>query len=283
MNFKKIITFFFLLMLVSTAGLGQVKFGAKLNLGTSWISSDNLQNNFEFQKNNDADIRQWEVDYVPGLMIGIGGVAEYELGGNLSLQGALSYNYQRSRIDILYIEDNRTVGGDGVVETVTSEAEISSSRLALPVTVNYLIENYGTVLLAGLEVNVITTPEIESAETENVTAYNNNTAVNQELDAEAIITELDEFGAARLNFLIGAGKTVDMGGNKLSLQLKYHLPVTSSTMYTYNSRISFDDNSMKNNEVFGYFGKIDAEQDAPQYPLNDFKMHFFDLSIIYLF
>lgn len=276
MNLKKSLTLFCLLTLISTAGFGQIKFGAKLNLGTSWISSGNLKDNFEFQMNNDPEIKQWEVSYVPGIMIGIGGVAQYELGRNLALQGELSYNYQRSRIDIQYIESNGTE-----VETINSEASISSSRLALPVTLNYAIENYGTVLLAGLEVNFVSTPEFESVETENVREINSNTVVD--FDAEALTADLDVFDNTRLNFLLGAGKAVDFGGNQLHFHLKYHLPLTSTTMYNTTNRILFDDNTMKNNEVFGADGKLDAETDAPQFPLDDFKMHFFDLSIIYLF
>lgn len=282
MYFLKTITIFCLLALTSNVSFSQIKYGAKLNLGTSWISSSNLKDNFEFQMNRDPDIRDWDVNYSPGIMIGIGAVAIYGLSDNLSLTGELSYNHQQSNINIDYFEDDR-VSGNGETETINSEAQISSSRLSLPVTLNYSLGVDKPVLKAGLEVNLLGTPKIDSKESEIVKAFENNNLTGQQLDAEAITADLDEFKNTRLNFLLGAGKSVDVGGKKLSLQVTYHLPLTSSAMYNKNSSIQFDDNTFKNNEVFGAFGKIDAEQDAVEFPLNDFKMHFLDLSVTYIF
>ncbi|MGK7390519.1 MAG: outer membrane beta-barrel protein [Candidatus Cyclobacteriaceae bacterium M2_1C_046] len=266
MSLKKSIIFFCLLTAISFSGFSQLKYGAKLNLGTSWISSGNLKDNFEFQMNNDPEITEWNVNYSPGILIGIGAVASYELTTNLSLQGELSFNYQQSGINIDFTE---------IGQTIESEATISSTRIAFPVSINYSLGPDKPVLLTGFEVNFVGAPNISSTENE----YENNTLT----DTKALEADLDVFENTRLNFLLGAGKSIDMGGNKLDLQLRYHLPLTSSIMYNTEDPVVFDNNTMDNNEVFGIFGAIDAAQDAPQYPLDDFKMHFLDLSIIYFF
>ena len=283
MNFKKSPVFLITLLLISFAGHTQVKFGAKINVGASWISSGNLEDNFAFQLSNDADIRSWNVSNFPGVLFGIGAVAQYELKENLSLQAALSVDYQQSQVNIQYIEDSRTTVGNGTVERINSEASISSTRFALPVTINYSLGEYGTVLLSGFELNFVGTPEIESVETESVEVYQNNSLIEQHFDAEAITAELDQFSTARFNFLLGGGKAFDLGGNEFQLHLKYHIPITGSPMYNSTNSTLFDDNTTKNNEIFGALGKIDAEQDAPQFPLDDFKMYFFDISLTYLF
>ncbi len=282
----KIVKLSFLLVICLMLTLdahSQIKFGARVNLGTSWISSGNLKDNLEFQMNRDANIKEWSASYRPGTMIGIGGVAQYELTERLFLQGELSYNYQQSRIDIDYLEDDINLNGNGETEQINSEAKISSSRLSTPVTVHYSLGLDKPVLLAGLEANFLNTPQIESTESELVREFENGTLVASESDLEAVVGDLDIFNTTRFNFLLGVAKSVELAGNKILLQLTYHLPLSASEMYTFNNRAAFDDNSFRNNEVFGAFGKVDAEQDASAYPLNDFRMHFLDFSVTYLF
>lgn len=270
-------------LMLTLDAYSQIKFGVKANLGTSWISSGNLKDNLEFQMNRDVDIKEWNASFRPGAMIGFGGVAQYELTESLFLQGELSFNYQQSRIDIDYLEDNINVNGNGETEQINSEAKISSSRFSIPVTVHYSLGLDKPVLLAGLEANFLSTPQMESTELELVRELENSTLVASESDSEAVVGDLDIFNTTRFNFLLGVAKSVEVAGNKISLQLTYHLPLSASEMYTFNNRVAFDDNSFRNNEVFGAFGKIDAEQDAPAYPLNDFRMHFLDFSVTYLF
>ena len=279
---KSTVLFCLLVLFTTTTAFSQLKYGAKINLGTSWISSSNLKENFAFQMADDIDIKEWDVNYSPGIMAGFGAVASYTLNEKLSVQGELSFNYQQANINIEYFEDDR-ISGTGETETINSEAKISSSRLALPVTVHYALGTDKPVLLAGLEMNFSGTPEIESTESETVVAYDNNTITGRDMDAEAVTADLDEFKNTRLNFILGAAKAIDLGGNQLSLEVRYHLPLTSSNMYNTSNSLLFDDNTFKNNEVFGAFGKIDAEQDAPQFPLNDYKTHFLDISVVYFF
>ncbi|MCX2744105.1 outer membrane beta-barrel protein [Mangrovivirga sp. M17] len=261
-------TIFFVaaLFLLAFQGYSQIKLGAKFNVGTSWISSSNLKDNFEYQMNNDIEITQWDVNYKPGIMIGLGVVASYELSSNLSLNGELSYNYQQSNINIDFAD---------IESTVVSEAKIRSSRIAIPVTLHYSLGSEKPSIHAGFEWNIFGTPEIESNETEFI----GSAAVDQ----EGIIGELDSFTKSRLNFLLGVGKTIDLGGSNFDLHIRYHLPLTGSSMYNTTSPALFDDNTMNNNEVFGVLGASDAAQEAPQYPLDNFKMHFIDLSISYFF
>jgi hypothetical protein len=266
---------------ISTAYSQDLNFGAKVNLGVSWIGSGNLKENLKFQMNKDADIREWKVNTVPGILIGLGATAVYDLNGPLSIQGELSFNHQQSSINIDYFEDDRDASGNGSIQTIESKAKISTSRIAVPVTLHYSLGADRPALLVGLEMNFLSTPKIESTETEAEVDYNNNIPSNKPLKAKAANADLDIFNTTRMNFLLGAGKTIEVGGNELSLQLKYHLPITSSPMNT--SDLLYDDQTFKNNEVFGASGKMDAEQDAPGILLNDFKMSFIDFSISYFF
>jgi hypothetical protein len=51
-------------------------------------------------------------------------------------------------------------------------------------------------------------------------------------------------------------------------------------MYTTNW--AYYDITFKNNEVFSVWGKSNAESDAPQYPLNDYKLGIIDIAIRYV-
>ncbi|QCK15234.1 outer membrane beta-barrel protein [Mangrovivirga cuniculi] len=263
---NRIIFFTAAMVILAFEGYSQIEIGAKLNVGTSWVSSGNLKDNFDYQLNNDVEITQWDVSYKPGITIGLGVVGSYQLSSNLSLNGELSYNYQQSNINIDFAD---------IESTVISEAKISSSRIAIPVTLHYSFGEDKPSVHAGFEWNIFGSPEIESNETEFI----GNAAVDQ----EGIIGELDSFNKSRLNFLIGTGKTINLGGTNFDLHIRYHLPLTGSSMYNTTSPALFDDNTMNNNEVFGVLGASDAAQEAPQYPLDDFKMHFIDLSISYFF
>lgn len=267
--------------IINTGYSQNLRYGAKLNLGTSWVGSGNLKDNLEFQMNKDADIKEWKVNTAPGILLGVGATAVYQLNGPLSIQGEFSFNHQQSAINIDYFEDDRDATGNGSTESVESKAKISSSRIAVPVTLHYSLGVDQPELLVGLEMNFLSTPKIESTETEAEVDYTNNTSNPNGLKAKAANADLDVFQTTRMNFIIGAGKTIDFGGNELFLQLRYHLPVTSSPMFTSN--ILYDDQTFKNNEIFGAFGKIEAEQDAPGILLNDFKMSFIDFSISYFF
>lgn len=269
--------------MISDFAFGQVRFGGKVNVGSSWISSGNLKNNLEFQMNRDIDIKDWDVSYRPGTMVGVGAVANYLLTDKLSLQGELSFNYQKSNIKISYLEDTRDQAGTGTIETIDSEAKIISTRLSVPVTLHYSLGLDKPVLLAGLEANFLNTPQIESIESEVVRDFDNGTLIAEQKDAEAITGDLDIFNTVRFNFFLGAAKSVELAGKEISIQLTYHLPLSASEMYSFSNRAAFDNNTFKNNEIFGALGKIDAELDAPAYPLNDFRMHYLDFSITYLF
>lgn len=281
----KIIKFtlvFVAILIFSDTALSQVEFGAKVNLGSSWIGSGNLKDNLQFQANGDIDIKEWSVSNRPGLMIGIGGVANYALTDKLFLQGELSFNYQRVNINISYLEDDRRQGNTGTTETIDSEAKIFSTRLSVPVTLHYSLGLDKPTLLAGFEMNFLNTPQIESIEFENEKDFENGTLVDEQTGSRAINADLDVFDAVRLNFLIGVAKSIDLAGKQLSLQLTYHLPLTTSPMYNSINRDEFDNNTF-NNDVFGALGKVDAEQNAPAYMLNDYKIHFLDFSVTYLF
>lgn len=259
----------------------QLKYGATVNVGTSWIRSGNLKDNLEFQLKGDRDIKEWDVNSAPGILIGLGGTAVYAFNEIISVQGELSYNYQQSSFNIDFFEDARDATGTGATKAIASKAKISSSRIAVPLTLNYSLGANKPIISAGLELNFLSTPKIDSNEKETEIDYTNNTKTAQNFDSKAVSSDINLFKTSRLNFLFGAGKTVNFGGKKISIQMKYHLPLTSSVLYTSN--IFYDDQTFKNNEVFGASGKIDAEQDAPGFPLNDYKMSFIDFNLSYFF
>jgi hypothetical protein len=257
----------------------QLSIGPKIGLGVATLSSGNLKDNLYAQKQRDSNITAWDVKNRPGLSLGFGAFAQYDLNDKLSLLTELTYNSFNAKIKIYREEDKLDNGGSGDVSIIDSEAKIKTSLLSIPVLVKY---NFTGSLhaLAGFRMNFVGTTTISSEEVRTKKVYANNTLIKDSgPEWHNVSATVDAFNKNSFNFVLGIGTGLDLNGKKLALDLRYYLPLTKSAMYT--SSIQFDDIATKNNEVFGYEGKRDAEENAPGYLLNDFKMGILEVSASY--
>ncbi len=255
-------------------------FGPKINLGAGRINSKNLNESFEFRKADNFDIKKWDVNSKFGIAFGFGGFAEYIFNDKISVKGELSMNFLNHKYYIDYSEVDLDVQGDGDKITIDSEAKIKISYFSFPILAKYkFIDGKGIYGVGGLNFNFISSAKIESEELRTKETYELGVLVDTDIDPEAVTSEINNFNSPRLNFIIGGGTEFEIKDYNFNVEVRYNLPLTKSEMYTNDG--VYDNNTFKNNEVFGFWGKIDADNDAPQYRLNDYKMGFIEISFSY--
>lgn len=271
-----------LLLLITMQGKTQdFNFGPKLNFGTGMINSKNLQKSFDVRNAIDGDIIAWDAKSRLGFHFGIGGFAEYSINDNFSVVGELTYNFLNSKIKIDYKENDVDGSGDGDIKTIESEAKIKLSYLQLPILAKYTFSNdMRLYALGGFGFNFVSTPEISSSETKTKEVYENGILIKTDIELRSVSADLDNFKGTQLSFIVGGGITLDAGGRDLLLDIRYNLPLTKSEMYTTNW--VYHDIAYDNNEVFSAWGKSEAELEAPQHRLNNFKMSTITISIAYV-
>ena len=259
----------------------ELDFGPKLNFGGGMLKSKNLQKSFEVRNAKDADIVAWDVKNKPGFHFGIGGFVEYTVNNNFSVVGELTYNFLNSKINIDSEENDVDGDGNGDIKTIESEAKIKLSYLQLPVLAKYTFsDDMGLYGVGGFGLNFVSTPEIVSSETKTKEVYVNGVLIRTDIEPRSVSADLDNFKGTRLSFIVGGGITLDAGGKDLLIDIRYNLPLTKSEMYTTNW--VYHDIAYDNNEVFSMWGKNDAELEAPQHRLNNFKMGTITVSIAYV-
>lgn len=259
------------------AANAQFSIGPKIGIGAATLGSRNLKNNLEVQSQIDPDIVAWDVKNRPGLSLGIGVFAQYDFNDKLSLLTELTYNSFNAKIKLYYEEDQRA-GGNGSVDLLDSKATIKTSLLSIPVLVKYNVTS-SLHAMAGFRFNLVGTSSITSEEVKTKKEYADNALVRSDMEMKNVTATLDMFQRNNMQFVLGIGTGFDLNDRKLALDLRYALPITKSEMYT--SSIAFDDTATKNNEVFGFEGKRDAELDVPGSRLNDFKMGLLEISVSY--
>lgn len=271
-----------ILLLITMQGKAQeLNFGSKLNFGVGMINSKNLQKSFDVRNAIDGDIITWDAKSKFGFHFGIGGSVEYTVNNNFSVVGELTYNFLNSKINIDFEENDIDDDGDGDIKTIESEAKIKLSYLQLPVLAKYTFsDDRGVYGVGGFGLNFVSTPEISSSETKTKQEYENGVLVKTDIEPRSVSADLDNFKVTRLSFIIGGGITLDAGGSDLLLDIRYNLPLTKSEMYTTNW--VYQDIVYDNNEVFSAWGKNEAESEAPQHRLNNYKMSTITISIAYV-
>jgi len=256
-------------------------FGSKINFGAGKVNSKNLVESFEFQALNDFKIKTWEAKSKLGVVFGLGGFADYVINEQFSIKGELTLNFLSNKFKIDYFEDDvDPTDGNGDKTTIESQAKVKFSYFSLPVLAKYNLPiGENIYALGGFSFNFITSAKIESEETRTREDYVNWVLVNTDVEPQLVNAELNIFKSPRVNFVIGAGTQLQIGDNNLQVDLRYSLPLTKSELYTTD--VVYDVNTYKNNEVFHILGKRDAEFDAPQFRLDDFKMGSIELSLAY--
>lgn len=276
---KLIITIFFMTCLLQVEAQ-KWSIGPKVNLGMSWISSHNLNENLNAQLLTNKELKQWHESVSPGLKLGLGASVAYNFNANVALLGELTWNTMNSKINMDYSR-NRVVNGDGDITSVSSEALIKSNCISIPLLIKYSFSGeQGLYALAGMQFSFLGTPLLESIETRTKASYNNGFLDKTTIETRAINAPMNVFETNTASLTLGLGYSIKAGTRNLLLDLRYNLPLTHSEMYTTSG--VFEDNAFENNQIFGYPGKVQYEFNAPGFPLNDFKMSSVELSIAFI-
>lgn len=253
----------------------------KINFGTGRIYSKNLVESFNYRNAIDKDVVTWDIKQKFGFTFGIGACFQYNINDNLSVLGEPTFNSLSQKTTIDYFKNGLDGNGDGDQKTITSSAKIKTSWGSFPLIVQYGFgENNALRVSGGLEFLFIGTPKIESNETKTTETYASNILIDTKTEIERVNSTLDVFKSPRTNFIIGLGTTFNISDKNLYLDLRYHLPLTKSTMYTTDA--NYEDKVFKNNDVFDIWGKADAELDVPQFRLDDYKLGTIDIVVRYV-
>jgi len=189
----------------------------------------------------------------------------------LALISELSFYSSKQKDKIDYFKSNLNSNGDGDKKTITSELKIKTTAFNFPLMVQYSIEENKDIRFAtGLEFLFVSKPSLESYETKTKDTYVNNALTKTQIDIAQFNAKADVFSTVHTGLIFSLGKTFNISDKNFYIDLRYHLPITKSMMYTTN--INYDNVVMKNNDVFDVWGKTDAEIDAPSFPINDFKL-----------
>lgn len=255
----------------------QTEAGISISAGTARFFSRNLRESFAYRNESSSKVILWDVKHRWGLMFNIGGYIKYNLNSSFALQGELNFGYSRSQTDIDYFEDKLDKDGDGKKESISSEITIAASTFAIPISASYSVG--GKIKLsAGIEFLLTGLPVLDSYEVKTTEYYNNFNLDNRETDARGVSARANVFGMHNY-LLLGAGMPIIIKEKKLYIDFLWHLPLSRSELYTGSG--AFHDIAYKNNEVFSYWGKKDAESEAPQFPLDDFRLTILNISIKY--
>ncbi len=260
----------------------KLSLGPKVGLGFAYIHSANLPVNLLAQAETSAQIAKWSSKGRLGTYSGIGLFAQYDFTKRFSLISEATYNPYNAGFDLLYIEDNRTAGGTGILTTVNSNANIKSAMWSVPLIARFNIINnrsYAAGLLGGLRFNLMGSTHIRSEETETKDFYSDQAFRESRQEMRNATASLDVFRRQRNHLIIGLVTTFKETGNGLMVDIRYNMPVTRSELYTNNA--SFINHSYKNNNLFGYVGKEEAEATVPGYKLNDFKLGMIEVCVSY--
>ena len=250
--------------------------GVKIDLGIGGIRSTNLEDNLNFQNSYDVKITGWTVDQHNGFVFGFGGFIAYSFSDRLSLIVEPTIHFLKCGIDFTRQENDVDNNGNGTIKTETTESDISLTYFSLPVLLRYEFASK-FYLLGGLGINFTGSPDITSVSVSQKDEYKNNVLDKTTIDPRfALETRLNVFESPRFDFVFGIGKSFDVSGKALNIDIRYNLPLTKSEMFTTDPY--YNDGHFKQNDLLGLDGKYDAEKNAP-FLLNDFKMSVVSVSI----
>lgn len=267
-------------LLVQISVQAQFSAGVKVNFSSGIIRSSNLVENLDYQQRIDPRITYWNVDQNFGYGFGAGGFVGYELSEKFSLIAEPTVDFLKCGIDFKRIENNINTNGDGKVTTETTTSDIRVYYFNLPILARYNFTKNRFFIQGGFGINICGTPSITSQENVQKDNYNNGYLANTVIEPSyKLETKLDVFTNFKLNFVLGVGKTFDIKGKDLSIDVRYNLPITKSEMFTTD--VLYNDGLFRHNDLLGIDGKIDAEKSAP-FLLNDFKMSSITLSVSYV-
>ncbi len=258
----------------------QFSMGVKLDLNYGGIGSENLVKNLDYRRSLDPSITEWSVKNSWGFGFGAGGFLAYNLTNNFSIIAEPTIDYLKCGIDFRRVDNNVNGNGDGNVVTQTTSSDIDVTYFNLPLLARYSFTPNKFFLEAGVGINFLGTPNIRSSGMTQVDHFSNGFMTGTTINPTFVLeTKLNVFNSPRVNFIFGLGKTFDVNGRALSIDIRYNLPLTESQMFTTDA--NYNGALFGRNDLLGNGGRLDAEDHAP-FMLNDFKMSVLTLSVSYV-
>lgn len=278
---KKIIICSVVALLALDAYAQVFEISPEINLGTGRIYSGNLVENFNYRNDIDQDVLTWDVKQKFGFTFGLGACFQYNINDKISIFCDPAYHSLSQKITIDYFKNDLDGNGDGDIKTITSQAIIKTTWFSAPLLAQYGFGNDQKFWVSGgFEFAFTGTPKIESDETKITESYVSNVLIDNRTEVAKVSSTLNEFKSLRTNFIVGIGTSFNISGKNLYLDFRYRHPLTKSTMYTTDG--NYEDKVYKNNEVFDIWGKADAELDAPQFRLDDYRLGTIDIAVRYV-
>lgn len=256
--------------------MAQFSGGIKINVGSGGIHSSNLEANLSSQDQVSSKITAWTVDQHWKFGFGIGGFVTYRFSDRFSFLAEPTINFFKCGIDFTREENNIGSNGDGDIKFETTESDIEHTYLYMPLLARFEFASK-FYLLGGLGIHFMGSPGIASTAYSQKDDYKNGVLEKTTIDPKAYLeTDLNVFDSPRFDFVLGLGKLFDMNGKDLYIDVRYHLPLSKSEMFTTDPR--YNDGQFKHNDLLSLKGKTDAEYNA-SFLLNDFQMSMVTLNI----
>ena len=270
----------FAALCLQCAAHAQFSAGAKLNFTGGNIGSQNLQKNLDYQRSMNPQITEWDATRKWGMGFGIGGFVAYNFTDRFSLLLEPTVDFLSYGMDFKRVDDTRNNNGTGSITTQSTTSTMSMAYVSLPLMARYSLTKNNFFIEAGFGINFTGSPKITTTENSQSDHYILNTLNNSTIDPSySVQTKLDVFSSMRGSFIMGLGKSFDLKGRMLTLDVRYSLPLTKSEMFTTN--VSYNSGLFGPNDLLGINGKEDAERNAPSYLLNDFRMSTITLSVAF--
>ena len=275
MKTRLLIAFLFLYVTVNA----QFSAGPILNFNVGNISSTNLIKNLNYQRNINPKITEWTVKGRWGVGFGAGGFVAYNFTKKFSCIVEPTIDIYNCGMDFIRVENKLDINGNGDIRTASTISDIKILAFNLPLLARYSFTESNFFVQGGVGIDFTGTPIIRSTGILQKDSYKNGLLDKTTIDPSYTLeTKLNVFNSPRFNFVFGIGKSFDISGKPLTIDLRYALPLTRSEMFTTNG--AYNDGVFNQNDLLGIDGKTDAERNAP-YSLNDFKMSTITLSASY--
>ncbi|MCE9539349.1 MAG: outer membrane beta-barrel protein [Bacteroidetes bacterium] len=184
-----------------------------MSLSTWNIRSANLVKNFDFQRDFNPKITEWDVKVRWGVGFGLGGFVAYNFSDNFSVLAEPIIDFLECGIDFKRVENKWDNNGNIKFESTTSD--ITVTYFNLPLLARYTFAESKFFLQGGIGINFTASPTIESTTTVQNDNYTNGALNKTSIDAPFTLkTRLNVFDSPRFNFVFGLGKSLILKGRR---------------------------------------------------------------------
>lgn len=225
------------LILLLTAGffgfqtLAQdLSYGAKVSMGSGFLKSASLQDHFAERNRASESIKEFDIKNQFAFTYSLGGFISYSLQPNLTILAELSYQRLQANATIEFMEDD-AISGLSSRESITSKNKFSMNSVNIPLIARYHV-NQQFFAQMGFAFDFLLSNDLQAEETIIEQEFDSGNVVATEKTLLNNTAEVDGYTSTRSSFLLGGGTTLKVSGSDLTLDFRYHIPITKSQIYT---------------------------------------------------